>query len=82
LAIGAPLVLNPALAADCLGLRSFGAVFGALTLLNTAGVAVGAVVSGVIYDTSGSYVPAFILFGVLSALAGVCGALARRGYAA
>lgn len=80
--IGAPLILNPTLAADCLGLRSFGALFGVLTLLNTAGVAVGAVVSGVIYDTSGSYVPAFILFGVLSAVAGVCGALAPRAYAA
>jgi len=42
----------------------------------------GAFVSGVVYDTSGSYVPAFILFAVLSAVAGVCGALARRAYAA
>jgi MFS family permease len=79
-AIGAPLILNAALTADCLGLRSFGAVFGILTLLNTAGVAVGAVLSGVIYDSSGSYLPAFALYVVLAAIAGLCGVLARRAY--
>jgi MFS family permease len=79
-AIGAPLVLNPALTAECLGLRSFGAVFGILTLLNTAGVAIGAYLSGVIYDSVGSYIPAFALYVVLSALAALCGMLARRAY--
>jgi MFS family permease len=79
-AIGAPLILNAALTADCVGLRSFGAVFGILTLLNTAGVAIGALLSGVIYDSAGSYLPAFALYVVLSAIAGVCGALARRAY--
>jgi MFS family permease len=79
-AIGAPLVINPSLTADCLGLRSFGAVFGILTLLNTVGVATGAVLSGIIYDTAGSYVPAFALYVVLAAVAAVCGVLARRSY--
>jgi predicted MFS family arabinose efflux permease len=80
LAIGTPLLLNPALAAECVGLRSFGAVFGALTLLNTAGVAAGAVISGVIYDSAGTYFPAFVLFIALTVVAGSCGVLARRSF--
>ena len=77
-AIGAPLLINPALTAECLGLASFGAVFGVLTLLNTVGAALGAFLTGVIYDNVGSYLPAFFLFVVLTAVAGSCGVLARR----
>lgn len=80
LAIGAPLILNPALTAECLGLRNFGAVFGILTLVSTAGVAVGAVFTGVVFDKSGSYMPAFILFIILVAVAGFCGMSAKKAY--
>jgi MFS family permease len=76
--IGAPLVVNPALTADCLGLKHFGAVFGILTLLNTAGVALGAVITGFIYDAAGSYIPALLLFVALTAVAGLSGVVARR----
>jgi MFS family permease len=78
IAIGSPLVVNAALTAERLGLAHFGAVFGILTLLNTAGVAAGAVLTGVIYDAAGSYMPAFLLFTALTAVAGLCGLLARR----
>ena len=77
-AIGAPLLINPALTAECMGLASFGAVFGVLTLLNTVGVAIGAVLTGVVYDNVGNYLPAFILFVVLTLVAGCCGVMARR----
>jgi predicted MFS family arabinose efflux permease len=77
-AIGAPLIINPALTAECMGLANFGSVFGVLTLLNTIGVAIGAVLTGVVYDNVGSYLPAFILFVALTALAGTCGVMARR----
>jgi MFS family permease len=77
-AIGAPLLINPALTAECMGLANFGAVFGVLTLLNTVGAAVGAVLTGAVYDHVGGYLPAFVLFIVLTALAGSCGVLARR----
>jgi MFS family permease len=77
-AIGAPLLINPALTAECMGLANFGAIFGVLTLLNTVGVAIGAVLTGVIYDNVESYFPAFVLFVVLAAVAGSCGVLARR----
>ena len=77
-AIGAPLLINPALTAERMGLRHFGAVFGVLTLLNTTGVAVGAVLTGVIYDSTKSYKPAFVLFIVLAAAAGAAGLMAHR----
>ena len=78
LGIGAPLVVNAALTAERLGLKHFGAVFGILTLLNTAGVAIGAVLTGFIYDAAGSYIPALLLFVALTAVAGLCGVMARR----
>jgi sugar phosphate permease len=76
-AIGAPLVINPALTAECMGLKHFGVLFGILTLLTTTGAAAGAVLSGVIYDSVKSYLPAFVLYVILSVAAGVCGAMAR-----
>ena len=76
-AIGAPLIINPALTAECIGLKHFGAVFGILTLLNTAGFAAGAVLSGIIYDSSKTYIPAFVLFTALAVISGICGVMAR-----
>jgi len=78
LGIGAPLVVNAALTAERLGLKHFGGVFGILTLLNTGGVAIGAVLTGFIYDAAGSYIPALLLFVALTAVAGLCGVMARR----
>jgi MFS family permease len=76
--IGAPLVVNPALTAECLGLKHFGAVFGILTLLNSGGAAIGAVLTGYIYDTAGTYLPALLIFVGLVSVAGLCGVMARR----
>ena len=78
LGIGAPLVVNPALTAERLGLKHFGAVFGILTLFTTGGAALGAVLTGFIYDAAGSYIPALLLFVALTAVAGICGVAARR----
>jgi MFS family permease len=72
-AIGAPLLINPALTAECVGLRHFGAIFGILTLLNTVGAAVGAVLTGAIYDSARTYIPALALFILLISVAGICG---------
>lgn len=77
--IGAPLVVNPALTAERLGLKQFGAVFGILTLFTTGGAALGAVLTGFIYDAAGSYIPALLLFVALTAVAGICGVAARPG---
>ncbi len=75
---GAPLVINPALTAICLGLRHFGAVFGVLTLVGTIGVGTGAFLTGAIYDTAGSYTPAFALYIFLLLVAALCGFRARE----
>lgn len=78
-AIGAPLLINPALTAECVGLKNFGAIFGILTLMNVIGVAIGASLTGVIYVKAGkSYMPAFWLFIILMAIAGFCGMMARK----
>jgi MFS family permease len=76
--IGAPLVVNPALTAECLGLKHFGTVFGILTLFTTGGAALGAVLTGFIFDAANSYIPALLLFVALAAVAGLCGVMARR----
>jgi MFS family permease len=77
-AIGAPLVINPSLTAQCLGLAHFGAIFGILILLSTLGAAIGAVLTGTIYDMWNSYVPAFALYIILTGAAVACGMMARK----
>ena len=77
-AIGAPLMINPALTADCFGLAFFGSIFGILSLFNILGAGIGAWLAGAIYDHSGSYMPAFWLFIILTAAAGFLGANARK----
>ena len=78
-AIGSPLLLNPALTAHCMGLKSFGGIFGILTLANVIGVAIGASMTGVMYEKAGkSYMPAFWLFVFLMLIAGFCGMMARK----
>ena len=78
LAIGAPLVINPALTADCFGLAFYGSIFGILSLFNVIGAGLGATLTGAIFDSAQSYIPAFWLFIVLTAIAGFCGVMARR----
>ena len=68
-ALGAPLVVNPLLASDYLGMRHFGAIYGALNLLSTVGAAAGPVGAGVFFDARSTYVPVFYLFVALMLLA-------------
>jgi sugar phosphate permease len=77
-AIGAPLMINPALTADCFGLASFGSIFGVLSLFNILGAGIGAWLAGAVYDHAGSYMPAFFLFILLTAIAGVFGVRTRK----
>jgi MFS family permease len=66
--LGAPLVLVPLLQVDSLGLKRFGSIGGIAGLFNTTGAVVGPVVTGMIFDWTGSYVTAFEIFVVLCAL--------------
>jgi MFS family permease len=62
LTLGAPLVLMPMLLVESLGLKRFGTIAGMTGVCGTLGAATGPVVAGHIYDVSGSYTHAFLLF--------------------
>ncbi len=78
--VAAPLMLLPLLTAESLGLRRFGLLSGLAGLAQTFGAAIGPLVSGRIYDLTGSYSPAFELFIAIN-LIGAVAALACRAYA-
>ena len=78
LAIGVPLLINPALTAYSFGLKFYGTIFGILSLFNIFGAGIGATLTGVIYDSTNSYVPAFWTYMLLVAVAGFCGIKARQ----
>jgi MFS family permease len=65
LTVGAPLALIPLVAADSLGLKRFGTLYGLVGVFHTLGAAVGPVIAGRIFDVTGSYAFAFETFVVL-----------------
>ncbi|MBI3965403.1 MAG: MFS transporter [Chloroflexi bacterium] len=54
-----------ALAIDFFGRRSLGSIFGSIVLMHQVGAATGAYVNGLIFDLTGSYLPALTLMIVL-----------------
>ncbi|HUA32115.1 MAG TPA: MFS transporter [Candidatus Binataceae bacterium] len=70
LTLGAPLVLLPMLTADSMGLKRFGSIAGATGVCQTIGAAVGPILTGKIYDVTGSYSLAFDLF-IVACICGV-----------
>ena len=65
LALGAPLVINPLLTGNYLGMRHFGAIFGVLNIMATVGAAIGPVGAGIFFDTQNTYLPVFYFFAAL-----------------
>jgi MFS family permease len=61
LGIGGAAVLVPLLIGECFGLRAFGKILGVITISVTLGAAVGPVLTGRIFDVTGSYSRAFVL---------------------
>jgi MFS family permease len=61
LAFGGTAVLLPLLVGECFGLRSFGRILGLIMIPATLGAAIGPILTGRIYDVTGSYRLAFIL---------------------
>jgi len=59
---GAAHAIQPLLVTSAFGLGSFGSIYGVLTIANTIGGVVGNPLAGYIFDVSGSYLWAFILF--------------------
>ncbi|HZY60135.1 MAG TPA: MFS transporter [Candidatus Binataceae bacterium] len=62
LTVGAPLALIPLVAAESLGLKRFGTLYGLIGVFHTLGAAVGPVAAGRIFDVKGSYLFAFESF--------------------
>jgi MFS family permease len=61
-ACGAPLVINPLLTGEYLGVKNFGTIYGVLNIMGTIGGAIGPVGAGYIFDTWHSYLPVFYFF--------------------
>ncbi|KPJ53502.1 MAG: hypothetical protein AMJ37_01330 [Dehalococcoidia bacterium DG_18] len=69
LAIGAMFAMEPLVVSRYFGLASFGAIYGGLWALEAAGWAGGAPLAGYIFDVTGSYDLAFIMFIAITFLA-------------
>ena len=70
-ACGAPLVLNPLLTSEYLGMKHFGALYGVLNIMGTVVGAIGPVGAGIYFDRTGSYLPVFYLFAAMMLVAAV-----------
>ena len=68
-AYGGTMTLQPLLAAELFGLSSLGVILGSVTFVYTIGGATGSVVSGHIFDITGSYSLAFLTCAVLAVIA-------------
>ena len=60
------------------GLSAYGAIYGMVTLVQSAGIATGPLMAGYLYDTMNSYHWAFIIFVALYAVAIPAVLLVRR----
>jgi len=68
-ACGAPLVVNPLLTSEYLGMKHFGALYGVLNIMGTVGGAVGPVGAGIYFDRQGTYLPVFYFFAAMMLVA-------------
>ena len=80
--LGGGAVLIPLLVGECFGLRAFGKVLGLVMISATLGAASGPVLTGRIFDVTGSYTLAFMLHIVSFTLAAVVFYCVRRPGAA
>lgn len=77
IAMGAIGTLGPVLVAQCFGRPSFGAIYGTIAIATTAGVGLGPTFFGYVYDRTGSYDPALLLYIATFTLAALAFLLAR-----
>lgn len=74
---GGGLVLAPLMVGECFGTKSFGTIFGVLAISAVLGGAVGPLLAGLIFDGTGSYYLAFIIFATGEATAAIAISQAR-----
>ena len=77
LGLGGMLTVPPVAYADYFGRRSLGAIRGVTEPFASMGQAIGALVSGAIFDLTGRYFVAFMVFAILGALTAVVTLMAR-----
>jgi MFS family permease len=71
-------VVPPLMTADGLGLKHYALIYGVMNIFSTLGAGIGMPLSGYIYDATGSYGYAFVLYIVLTLLLMILGILAMR----
>jgi MFS family permease len=70
-ALGGAAVLVPLVVGECFGLRSFGKILGLVMIGATLGAAAGPILTGWIFDVTGSYRLAFVMHTASFAIAAV-----------
>lgn len=75
---GGAVTLPMALQADYFGRRAFATIWGLLHVVQTAGMMIGPVFAGFVYDITQSYFLAFVGFGAAALLAAILLACVRR----
>ena len=68
-AYGAVSTLESPLVAELFGLSSHGIIFGVIFFSDSIGGAIGGVLAGKVFDTTGSYQPAFLVCAILYVIA-------------
>ncbi len=71
-------VVPPLMTADGLGLKHYALIYGVMNIFSTLGAGIGMPLSGYIYDATGSYGYAFVLYIVLTVIAMILGILAMK----
>jgi len=61
-ALGAPLILNPLLTGDYLGMKNYGTIFGILNIMGTIGGGIGSIGAASYNDRYETYLPVFYFF--------------------
>lgn len=78
LGLGSLLPTMSILTSTNFGVTAYGTIYGMISMINQIGAAAGPVAAGAIYDNTGSYQLAFIIFLILFILATVCALLIRQ----
>jgi len=75
--LGAPLILNPLLTGDYLGMKNYGSLFGILNILGTLGGGLGSIGAASYQDKHDTYLPVFYVFAILMLVSAVCSLLIK-----
>ena len=76
--VASPFVLTPQLTIYFFGTKDFANIYGSINVFQFLGPAVAPTVTGLIYDASGSYTPAFLIYAALLFAALLVGVLFLR----